>query len=68
MKTRTSRNPCELCGGHKWYCYDGETPDGELVPMLDGWEPTVDYYHLWWEDSIRCFWVDECATCGAVVS
>lgn len=69
MKIRTSKEPCALCGGHDWYCYEGI--HGKLVPVADDnpcWEPVVDYYSVWWLGGTRAFWVDECAKCGAVVS
>ena len=69
MKSRTSKEPCALCSGHEWSCYEGI--NGDLVPVSDShesWQPVVDYYGVWWVGGTRAFWVDECLTCGAVVS
>lgn len=72
MKIRETKNPCALCGGHEWICYDGDEDEmGVAHPvhsMLD-WTPLVDYYeNPDEEDGTRCGWFDECVNCKAVVS
>lgn len=65
MKIRKTKNPCALCGGHEWICYDGLEMGGVAHPvhLVSNWTPLVDY-----RDPTRYGWFDECVNCGAVVS
>jgi len=61
-----SANKCALCGGTRWRCYEKKR-DGDLDPVRwDGWQPMIDYIGV--QGVADRFWVDECVTCGAVVS
>lgn len=69
MKTITSKTPCPNCGGHEWYlyiCCDGELC--EPVMRINCSVTLIDEQHfLDCPDKNRQH-VDECVTCGAVVS
>jgi len=70
MKSRTSRNPCALCGGHEWYCYDSPSFHSVYaVPIGEeycNWRPIVDF--LGDTYLANPGWYDECVNCKAVVS
>ena len=73
MKIRTSKNPCVLCGGHEWHCYDNPSFDRHdrreyATPIWDGspWKPVVDF--LGDTYLANPGWYDECVNCKAVVS
>jgi len=69
MRIYKSKEPCALCGGHTWHCYNGEYVHGALDSVDDpSWLPVVDFYSTAEDGLYRFCFVDEWLTCGAVVS
>jgi len=60
-----SKNKCVLCGGNKWICWDLTL--GKPISFKGSDDIYVDM-DLVWSGKRFCNFVDECASCHAVVS